>query len=156
MSRERMCSWKRRPPEKFSFLHFTKLTQSSLVRRNRTTRGYPLLIEATKVVVEESPVNREMIEAILPKLDYSALVAACQQLAAQATQSEAEGIGPKTVPTLPDQVPEAPLDDDTVAMLHRVLFDIHVLGGHLVCPDTGRRFPINDGIPNMILHEDEL
>jgi multifunctional methyltransferase subunit TRM112 len=30
------------------------------------------------------------------------------------------------------------------------------LGGHLVCPDTGRRFPINDGIPNMILHEDEL
>ena len=41
-------------------------------------------------------------------------------------------------------------------MLHRVLFDIHVLGGHLVCPDTGRRFPIHDGIPNMILHEDEL
>jgi hypothetical protein len=28
MSRERMCSWKRRPPETFSFLHhFTKLTQ---------------------------------------------------------------------------------------------------------------------------------
>jgi multifunctional methyltransferase subunit TRM112 len=97
-----------------------------------------------------------MIEAILPKLDYSALVAACQQLAAQATQSEAEGIGPITVPSLPDQAPEAPLNDDTVATLHRALFDIHVLGGHLVCPDTGRRFPINDGIPNMILHEDEL
>jgi multifunctional methyltransferase subunit TRM112 len=125
-------------------------------RRNRTTRGYPLLIEATNVVMEESPVNREMIEAILPKLDYSALVAACQQLAAQAKSEAEEGKGPITVPSLPDQVPEAPLNDDTVAMLHRVLFDIHVLGGHLVCPDTGRRFPINEGIPNMILHEDEL
>lgn len=132
---------------------------------NRTTRGYPLLIEATNVVMEESPVNREMIEAILPKLDYSALVGACQQLAngAKSEQQQhpkevgdAEGVGSIAVPTLPDHVPDMPLSDDTVAMLHRVLFDIHVLGGHLVCPDTGRRFPINDGIPNMILHEDEL
>jgi multifunctional methyltransferase subunit TRM112 len=28
--------------------------------------------------------------------------------------------------------------------------------GILLCPDTGRKFPIKDGIPNMILHEDEV
>ena len=40
--------------------------------------------------------------------------------------------------------------------LHKVLFDLHVVEGHLVCPDTKRRFPISMGIPNMILHEDEI
>ena len=27
--------------------------------------------------------------------------------------------------------------------------------GDLVCPETGRRFPVSDGIPNMLLNEDE-
>lgn len=36
------------------------------------------------------------------------------------------------------------------------LFEIHVMEGTLICPDTQREFPIKDGIPNMILHEDEL
>jgi multifunctional methyltransferase subunit TRM112 len=34
--------------------------------------------------------------------------------------------------------------------------DLHVLEGNLVCPDTGQKFPIKEGIPNMILHEDEI
>ena len=37
-----------------------------------------------------------------------------------------------------------------------VLFEIHILEGILICPDTQREFVIKDGIPNMILHEDEL
>lgn len=40
--------------------------------------------------------------------------------------------------------------------LHHVLFEIHVLEGELVCPESGRRFFVRDGIPNMLLHEDEL
>ena len=36
------------------------------------------------------------------------------------------------------------------------LFEIHIMEGILICPDTQREFPIKDGIPNMILHEDEL
>lgn len=26
----------------------------------------------------------------------------------------------------------------------------------LISPKTGRRFPVNKGIPNMLLHEDEV
>ena len=33
---------------------------------------------------------------------------------------------------------------------------VHVVKGALVCPKSGRRFPINNGIPNMLLHEDEV
>jgi uncharacterized protein YbaR (Trm112 family) len=28
--------------------------------------------------------------------------------------------------------------------------------GNLVCPETGRRFPVAKGIPNMLLNEDEV
>jgi hypothetical protein len=26
----------------------------------------------------------------------------------------------------------------------------------LTCPETGRKFPVTKGIPNMLLHEDEV
>ena len=28
--------------------------------------------------------------------------------------------------------------------------------GDLVCPQTGRKFPVKNGIPNMLLNEDEV
>ena len=40
--------------------------------------------------------------------------------------------------------------------LHHALLEIHITEGSLICPDTGRRFPIKNGIPNMLLHEDEV
>lgn len=47
-------------------------------------------------------------------------------------------------------------DDSFLQLVHKLLLDVHVLEGSLVCPETGRRFPINNGIPNMLLHEDEV
>ena len=32
---------------------------------------------------------------------------------------------------------------------------VHVEEGALICPESGRRFPINKGIPNMLLDEDQ-
>ena len=37
------------------------------------------------------------------------------------------------------------------------VFDqIEVINGDLVCPETSRKFPVTDGIPNMLLNEDEI
>jgi multifunctional methyltransferase subunit TRM112 len=91
-------------------------------------------------------VDREMLQRTLPKLDYGALRQAVIQLS-------------DSVPDIPELPLECPqqLEDEILAKnLHKVLFDIHVIEGALICPDTGRRFPIKDSIPNMILHEDEL
>nr|CAD7570404.1 unnamed protein product [Timema californicum] len=33
---------------------------------------------------------------------------------------------------------------------------VEVIDGELICPESGRKFPINEGIPNMLLNEDEL
>ena len=54
-------------------------------------------------------------------------------------------------------------DENTVAVseydlktFHHLLFEVHVMDGELICPESGRKFLIKDGIPNMLLHEDEL
>ena len=64
------------------------------------------------------------------------------------------------LPDLPEKIPSAEdfpaLDDAIILSLHRALFDVYLVEGYLVCPDTGRKFPVKDCIPNMILHEDEI
>ena len=34
--------------------------------------------------------------------------------------------------------------------LHHVLLEVEIIEGHLVCPETGKRFPVKDGIPSML------
>ena len=33
---------------------------------------------------------------------------------------------------------------------------VEVIEGELECPESGRRFPVEEGIPNMLLREDEV
>lgn len=33
--------------------------------------------------------------------------------------------------------------------------NVHLVKGMLICPVTGREFPVTDGIPNMVLEEEE-
>ena len=40
--------------------------------------------------------------------------------------------------------------------MHHALVEIEVIEGHLECPESGRQFPIKNGIPNMLLNEDEV
>jgi len=37
-----------------------------------------------------------------------------------------------------------------------MFLQVEVKEGFLVCPETGRQFPITNGIPNMLLNEDEV
>ena len=131
------------------------------VYATRTTEGYPLKIEATNVVVEESTMDSVLVSKVLHKLNYPALVGAINDIrntpnnimpaSTTAMLSEASDI-----PSEPPKEGEITDDESTLKALHFFLFDVHVLEGILVCPDTGRKFPIKDGIPNMILHEDEV
>jgi multifunctional methyltransferase subunit TRM112 len=90
-------------------------------------------------------VDRELVTNMVNKIEYGALLQACQQLAPQCS----------SLPELPNKLPD-PLNDALIASLHTVLFDIHVTEGNLICPGTGRKFTIKEGIPNMILLEDEI
>ena len=47
-------------------------------------------------------------------------------------------------------------DEGFQRKVHHALLDIHVMEGALICPESGRSFPVTGGIPNMLLHEDEV
>ncbi len=58
---------------------------------------------------------------------------------------------------LPDSPPDAfENDEDFLKAAHHVLLEVEVLEGDLECPETGRKFPVSGGIPNMLLREDEV
>ena len=105
-----------------------------------TENGYPLLIEVTTLncIESSSVIDKDLLLGLLPKINYPALLSAIQQ------------VSPHCHPPLEELPTELPTN------LNRALFDVYLVEGYLICPDTGRRFPVKDGIPNMILHEDEI
>ena len=53
--------------------------------------------------------------------------------------------------SLPAAVPANFSDDEGfLKALHHVLLEIEIVDGHLICPETGKRFPVKDGIPSML------
>lgn len=59
--------------------------------------------------------------------------------------------------TLPETMSETvQQDDDFLKTMHKVLLEYEVEEGELICPETGRKFPISKGIPNMLLQETEV
>ncbi len=57
-----------------------------------------------------------------------------------------------------DSLPESISDDmmsnkEFMDALRMVLLGVHVVKGVLVCPTTGRQFPIVNGIPNLTVTE---
>ncbi len=46
-------------------------------------------------------------------------------------------------------------NEEILKLLHHVLLEVEIIEGDLECPETGRKFPIKNGIPNMLINEDE-
>ncbi|KAJ8282807.1 hypothetical protein COCON_G00053260 [Conger conger] len=105
-------------------------------------KGYPLLIKATEVKVNEVEFKPEFVSRMIPKLEWKALVQA------------AEGLG--QLNDLPNElVPDYEKNEEFLRKVHHVLMEVEVLEGCLQCPESGREFPISRGVPNMLLNEDE-
>ena len=52
-------------------------------------------------------------------------------------------------------IEEGQLEDEALLRrLHRVLLEVEVVEGELECPETGRKFPIRNCIPNMLITEE--
>ena len=81
---------------------------------------------------------------MLAKINFDALKAA------------AENIGNRDVADVAVISEEVFENESVMRRIHHLLFEVLVLEGSLICPESGRRFPIKDGIPNMLLMEDEV
>ena len=60
-----------------------------------------------------------------------------------------------------DNLPEAASadmleNDDFLQVFHHALLEVTLQEGALICPETGRKFRVSKGIPNLLLNEDEI
>ncbi|KAK9871519.1 hypothetical protein WA026_012890 [Henosepilachna vigintioctopunctata] len=105
--------------------------------------GYPLSIKVEEMITSVVDFNPEFIARIIPKLEWNALKQAVNEVGKDSC--------------LPNNLIENfENDEDFLKKVHHVLLEIEIVNGCLVCPETGRSFPINNGIPNMLLNEDEV
>ena len=105
-------------------------------------KGYPLKLEIHDMEVRESEVNLDFMKNILPGLDWQGVLVV------------AEAVGLKGMPT---KLNPAILEDVSfIKAAHNLLLDIHIKSGTLICPETGKRFPIEGEIPNMMMNEADL
>ncbi|XP_050414143.1 uncharacterized protein LOC126828396 [Patella vulgata] len=107
------------------------------------TKGFPLKIMASKIEEKEVDFNPEFISRMIAKLDWPALYTAAGDI------KKAEGV-PETIAENYES------NEDFLKIAHNLLLQVEIIEGNLVCPETGRKFPITNGIPNMLLHEDEV
>ncbi|KAL3839978.1 hypothetical protein ACJIZ3_024569 [Penstemon smallii] len=106
------------------------------------TNGFPLLIEVEKVVEKAVDFNADFLRNMFAMIEWNALVEASRTVG----YSE-----------LPENAESSMLDsDEFLQKFHHALLELHLEEGALVCPETGRKFTVNKGIPNMLLHEDEV
>lgn len=94
--------------------------------------------------VETQEFNADFINRILPRLDWPTI------------KTAAETVGCASDFPAEINLETAPSDTELLQKIHHLLLEIDVIEGHLSCPETGRVFPINQGIPNMLLNEDEV
>ncbi|XP_020910936.1 multifunctional methyltransferase subunit TRM112 homolog A-like [Exaiptasia diaphana] len=46
--------------------------------------------------------------------------------------------------------------DFNAEFISRMIPKVEVQEGNLVCPESDRKFPVKNGIPNMLLNDDEV
>ncbi|XP_058054616.1 multifunctional methyltransferase subunit TRM112-like protein [Anopheles bellator] len=103
--------------------------------------GYPLKLNIVEKKIVNADFSSEFITRMLPRLDWSAVCGA------------ATNVGTDLPTTMPTEIQN---DGELLQKLHHVLLCVDVVEGTLECPETGRIFPINNGVPNMLLNEDEV
>jgi multifunctional methyltransferase subunit TRM112 len=102
-----------------------------------------LFFQASDVRVSEVDFNPDFVAKIIPKIDWTVLWNAAESI------GQLEGLS-QSVPENYEN------DQDFLKKAHHVLLEIDIINGELICPETGRKFPINNGIPNLLLNEDEV
>nr|CCA22013.1 conserved hypothetical protein [Albugo laibachii Nc14] len=97
------------------------------------------------IVIAETVYSKAFILHVMDSIDYAVLCQATRDL------SHPE------VPVLMEPLPSDWRDQDLLLRrIHRVIFDVNIVEGELVCSHCERSYPITNAVPNMTLEDDEL
>ncbi|KAI9028601.1 Trm112p-domain-containing protein [Hyaloraphidium curvatum] len=109
--------------------------------RGCTSNNFPLRIADAELEETEAEFNADFLKRMLPKLEWGALVETAYSLG---------------IDSLPKELPENTDDEEFLKNLHHVLLETRVKEGKMICNNCNHVFPITDGIPNMLLTENEV
>lgn len=60
------------------------------------------------------------------------------------------------IPNVPKTLTEGMAEDaEFLAALYHILLHVHLVDGTLTCPTTGREFPVENEIPNMMIDDED-
>jgi uncharacterized protein YbaR (Trm112 family) len=120
------------------------ITHNILIcNRKGCTKNYPLFIKANKINFENSVFDNELITKLIKKIDFNVLNEASKQL----------NVFKADISMLSE---EEKNQNDIKSYFHFLLNEVSVEDGFLVCEGCGREYEIKDGIPNMVLGDDEV
>ncbi|KAJ4960287.1 hypothetical protein NE237_020197 [Protea cynaroides] len=94
------------------------------------SNGFPLRLDVENSVSKEVEFNPDFLRNMFSKIDWKALVDAARSM------GYAE---------LPEEAPDSSMldSDEFLKKFHHALLELHLDEGALICPETGRRFPVN-------------
>lgn len=118
------------------------LTHNLLMCNLKSCAGhnFPLILQANEIAEESAEFNQNLTLKMLGKIDWAVF------------QQTAETLGH----TLPEQLSEEDKTNEALLeRLHHLLFNLTIVSGGLTCRNCGRVYPIDKGIPNMLLEESE-
>ncbi|KAJ3311648.1 hypothetical protein HDV04_003912 [Boothiomyces sp. JEL0838] len=94
--------------------------------------NFPLALQNIEIEKLEAEFTPEFVERLLSRIDFPALQSTCISLGIQLENEE------------------------NLELLHDVLLKTKIKEGEMVCRGCGHVYPIKDGIPNMLLNDDEV
>ncbi|GAM20874.1 hypothetical protein SAMD00019534_040490, partial [Acytostelium subglobosum LB1] len=109
-------------------------------KRQCVGRGFPLKLEVKDVVTLNQEFNHEFVKNIMSKLDWNGIQMAAKQFNIQ----------------LGEVTDKSHEDEEFLKNLYNLLCNVKVMTGTLTCPNCQRVYLIDQGIPNMLLKEDEI
>ncbi|OAF68573.1 tRNA methyltransferase [Intoshia linei] len=104
--------------------------------------GYPLGLIVKNFKSNELDYDESLIKKLIPKLCWKTFISA------------SKCIKPET--GLPEELPKDYENNESfLKMAYKYLINVEIVDGEMKCPQTGHVFPIENGIPNMLINKDK-
>ncbi len=112
-------------------------------KKSCTTNNFPLRIVSTNSKTVSVDFNQELTQKFLKKLDLPALTQATKDL--QIYKFDFEKLNEEEINNL-----------DIVKYIHHLINEVQIVEGKLICNNCNREYIIHNGIPNLVLNDNEV
>jgi multifunctional methyltransferase subunit TRM112 len=112
-------------------------------KKTCTTNNFPLKIISTNSKIVTVDFNQELTQKFLKKLDLPALTQATKDL--QIYKFDFEKLNEEEINNM-----------EILKYIHHLINEVQIVEGKLICNNCNREYIIHNGIPNLVLNDNEV